>query len=121
MTGSARIQPQPQTDVLDLVFRLGVKEFIETTIEVMPKMTALLKIMSTLYDMTKETINHEGTLESLEVAIRERTDPIQDKIEDGISLVEEARDRAEENTSNVGVLLYTKCLKTPRYRKIFDL
>ena len=121
MTESTRVQSGPQEDILDAIFRPEVKEFMATTIEVIPKMTVLLKVMSNLYDMAEHMLNDGGPLEYSKLAISERADPIQDKIEDGISLIEEARDRAEDDTSKVGMIGLYKMLKDPTVQKIFDL
>lgn len=117
MMDSTRIQSPSQADVLDLVFQPEVKEFIETTIKSLPKITTMMKIASKMYDLAEESMKDGGMLESLEHATRDKAEPIQDKIEDGMSLVEEARERAEEDGSNVGMIGLYKMFKDPTVQK----
>ncbi len=52
--------------------------------------------------------------------IREKTEPIQERIEDGISLVEEAQERVKSDMSNVGMIGLYRMLKDPPVQKISD-
>jgi uncharacterized protein YjgD (DUF1641 family) len=117
MTDSTRIQAESQVDVLDLVFQPEIKEFLVTTIQMVPKLTNMMKMTSKLCDLAERVMEDTEMLGSLEEAIREKTEPIQEKIEDGISLVEEARERAEEDTSNVGMIGLYRMLKDPTVQK----
>ena len=114
MTDSTR---ESQADVLDLVFQPEIKEFIVTMIRMVPNITNVMKIASEIYDLAKKSMECGELLGSLEEAITENAEPIQEKIEDGISLVEEAREQAEEDTSNVGMIGLYKMLKDPTVQK----
>ena len=114
MTDSTR---ESQADVLDLVFQPEIKEFIVTMIRMVPNITNVMKIASEIYDVAKKSMECRGLLGSLEETITENAEQIQEKIEDGISLVEDARDQAEEDTSNVGMIGLYKMLKDPTVQK----
>jgi uncharacterized protein YjgD (DUF1641 family) len=112
MTDSSRTQTESQ-DILDLVVQPEIKEFLITAIQMIPKITNIMKASSKMIDLAEAFLKDDELLESLEEAIKAKTDPIQDTIEDGISLVKEAQQRAELDTSNVGILGMYRMFKDP--------
>lgn len=103
MTDSSRTQIESQ-DILDLVVQPEIKEFLVTTIQMIPKITNVMKITSKMYDLAGELMENGEILG-------------QEKIEDGISLVEEAQERAESDTSKVGMIGLYRMLKDPTVQK----
>lgn len=103
MTDSSRTQIESQ-DILDLVVQPEIKEFLVTTIQMIPKITNVMKITSKMYDFAGELMENGEILG-------------QEKIEDGISLVEEAQERAESDTSKVGMIGLYRMLKDPTVQK----
>ena len=103
MTDSSRTQTESQ-DILDLVVQPEIKEFLVTTIQMIPKITNVMKITSKMYDLAGELMQNVEILG-------------QEKIEDGISLVEVAQERAESDTSKVGVIGLYRMLKDPTVQK----
>ncbi|QSO45475.1 hypothetical protein [Alicyclobacillus mengziensis] len=112
MTDSSRTQIESK-DILDLVVQPEIKEFLITAIQMVPKITNIMKASSKMIDLAEAFLQDDELLESLEAAIKAKTDPIQDTIEDGISLLKEAQERAELDTSNIGILGMYKMLKDP--------
>ncbi len=112
MIDSSRTQTESQ-DILDLVVQPEIKEFLITAIQMVPKITNIMKASSKMIDLAEAFLKDDELLESLEEAIKAKTDPIQDTIEDGISLVKEAQQRAELDTSNIGILGMYRMLKDP--------
>jgi uncharacterized protein YjgD (DUF1641 family) len=109
-------QVEPQSDVLDLVVQPEIKEFLVTTVQMIPKITNIMKITSEMYDLTEALLKDTEMLEIFEEAMK-GTDPIQDAIEDGVALVHEAKERAESDTSNVGMIGLYRMLKDPTIQK----
>ena len=112
MTDSSRTQIESQ-DILDLVVQPEIKEFLITAVQMVPRITNIMKASSKMIDLVEEFLKDDELLESLEAAIKAKTDPIQDTIEDGISVLKEAQERAELDTSNIGILGMYKMLKDP--------
>jgi uncharacterized protein YjgD (DUF1641 family) len=112
MTDSSRTETEPQ-DILDLVVQPEIKEFLITAIQMVPKITNIMKASSKMIDLAEAFLKDDELMESLEEAIRAKTDPIQDTIEDSISLVKEAQKRADLDTSNVGILGMYRMFKDP--------
>jgi uncharacterized protein YjgD (DUF1641 family) len=110
-------QVEPQSDVLDLVVQPEIKEFLVTTVQMIPKITNIMKITSEMYDLTEALLRDTEMLEIFEEAMKGTTDPIQDAIEDGVALVHEAKERAESDTSNVGMIGLYRMLKDPTIQK----
>lgn len=112
MTDSSRTQIESQ-DILDLVVQPEIKEFLITAVQMVPRITNIMKASSKMIDLAEEVLKDDELLESLETAIKAKTDPIQDTIEDGISMLKEAQQRAELDSSNIGILGMYKMLKDP--------
>jgi uncharacterized protein YjgD (DUF1641 family) len=110
-------QIEPQSDVLDLVVQPEIKEFLVTTVQMIPKITNIMKITSEMYDLTEALLKDTEMLEIFGEAMKGTTEPIQDTIEDGVSLVHEAQERAEADTSNVGMIGLYRMLKDPTIQK----
>lgn len=111
MTDSTRTQTESQTDVLDSVLQPEIREFLITAIQMTPKITKMMKITSKMYDFTEELLKDKEMLGRIEGAIREKAEPIQQKVENGISLIQEARERAKLDTSSVGIISLLRLLK----------
>lgn len=111
MTDSTRTQTESQTDVLDSVLQPEIREFLITAIQMTPKITKMMKITSKMYDFTEELLKDREMLGRIEGAIREKAEPIQQKVENGISLIQEARERAKLDTSSVGIISLLRLLK----------
>jgi uncharacterized protein YjgD (DUF1641 family) len=110
-------QIEPQSDVLDLVVQPEIKEFLVTTVQMIPKITNIMKITSEMYDLAEALLKDTEMLEIFGEAMKGTTEPIQDTIEDGVSLVHEAQERAEADTSNVGMIGLYRMLKDPTIQK----
>jgi uncharacterized protein YjgD (DUF1641 family) len=108
---------EPQSDVLDLVVQPEIKEFLVTTVQMIPKITNIMKITSEMYDLTEALLKDTEMLEIFGEAMKGTTDPIQDTIADGVALVHEAQERAESDTSNVGMIGLYRMLKDPTIQK----
>jgi len=106
MTDYSLTQTESQ-DVLDLVVQPEIKEFLITAIQMAPKITNIMKASSKMIDLAEAFLKNDELLESLEEALKAET------VEDGISLVKEAQQRAELDTSNVGILGMYRMFKDP--------
>lgn len=119
-----------QTDVLDLVVQPEIKEFLATTIPMIPKITNIMRITSKLYDLTEALLKDTEILEILEmdtmktaeaVETAETAGPIHhlvpEAIQDGVALVHEAQIRAESDSSKVGMIGLYRMLKDPTVQK----
>jgi len=111
MTDSTQTQTESQTDVLDSVLQPEIREFLITAIQMTPKITKMMKTTSKMYDFTEELLKDKEMLGRIEGAIREKAEPIQQKVENGISLIQEARERAKLDTSSVGIISLLRLLK----------
>jgi hypothetical protein len=60
-----------------------------------------------------ESLKVDLNTQKLEEAIKEKIDPIQDMIEEGVSLVKEVQQRAELNSSNINIIGMYRMLKDP--------
>ena len=94
-----------------------IKEFLVTTVQMIPKITNIMKITSEMYDLAEELLKDTEMLEIFGEAMNGTTEPIQDTIEDGVSLLHEAQERAEADTSNVGMIGLFRMLKDPTIQK----
>ncbi len=110
-------QIELQSDVLDLVVQPEIKEFLVTMVQMIPKITNIMKITSEMYDLAEELLRDTEMLEILGEAMEGTTQPLQDTIKDGASLVHEAQERAEADTSNVGMIGLYRMLKDPTIQK----
>lgn len=102
-----------QTDLLDAVVQPEIKEFLVTAIEMMPKMTNIMKVTSKMYDLAEALSHDRGIVDTLKSDPDLIPDPIQDTIEEGIILVHEAQERAQSDTSKVGMIGLYRMLKDP--------
>jgi uncharacterized protein YjgD (DUF1641 family) len=106
MTDSSRTQTESQ-DILDGVVQPEIKEFLITAIQMVPKITNIMKASSKMIDLAEAFLKNDELLESLEEALKAKT------VEDGISLVKEAQQRSEVDTSNIGILGMYRMFKDP--------
>lgn len=85
MTDFSRTQTESQ-DALDLVVQPGIKEFITIVNHMLPKITNIMKSSAKMIDIVEALLKDDELLGSLEEAVKERIDPIQDTIEEGFLL-----------------------------------
>ena len=122
-----------QPDVLDLVVQPEIKEFLATTIPMIPKITNIMRITSKLYDLTEELLKDTEILEILEMDTIKTAEAVEtvetaktagpihhlvpEAIQDGVALVHEAQIRAESDSSKVGMIGLYRMLKDPTVQK----
>lgn len=104
-------------DVLDSIVQPEIKEFIETAIEIIPKMTHIMKVMSKMYDVAEVLAKDSELMELLKLDGNPSLDPLDDTIEGSVELVHEAQERAEADKSKVGMIGLYKMLKDPTVQR----
>ncbi|UOF91183.1 hypothetical protein LSG31_02680 [Fodinisporobacter ferrooxydans] len=88
-------------------------EAIATFINKLPKIAEYLTVMEELMDLAQTVLSDKKTMEFMFKGVQSMTEPMQTKIKEGISLVEEAKIRANADSSTMSIFSVMKLLKDP--------
>ncbi|GMA64785.1 DUF1641 domain-containing protein [Alicyclobacillus fastidiosus] len=105
------------SDILGSIVKPEVKEFLETSIRMLPKLTEMMQITSAMYDLTQSLLKDTEMTDILEKSMFGDIEPIQDRLEHGVVLANAAQKRAKCDTSKVGMIGMYKMFKDPTVQR----
>ncbi len=106
-----------QNDVFDALLEPEVQKSLETLVQQLPKLTEITTLLVKAYDVASEALTDGETLEGLTRLVRDAVQPVTEKINNGKSVFEEAKLRAEKDNSHISVFTLLKLLKDPLVQK----
>ncbi|WP_068776651.1 DUF1641 domain-containing protein [Paenibacillus sp. FJAT-26967] len=112
------IEKQPK-DVLDQLMQPEVQESLTVLVENLPKLAEMVTIMTKAYDLAQSVATDQVLIDDLKGGMQEFVKPITEKAKGVAASAIEAGDRAQAETSTIGLFGLLKMLKDPTVQKSF--
>lgn len=116
---AAETASRGEQDVLDQLLRPEVQKSLSELIEQLPKLSEMVGMMTKAYDIAQSVATDRILIDDLKGGLNEIVKPIQEKAKGIAQSVVEANDRAQLDTSTVGLFGVLKMLKDPQVQKTF--
>jgi uncharacterized protein YjgD (DUF1641 family) len=110
-----------QFDLLDQLLIPEVQESLNALVENLPKLTDMITILTKTYDLMESVSTDRVLIEDFKGGMEELLKPIQMKAKDMISVAIEANDRAQMDSTNIGMFGLIRMIKDPQVQKMFRL
>lgn len=108
-----------QLDVLDQLMKPEVQESLVTLVESLPKLTEMVSLLTKTYDIAKSFATDQVLIDDLKGGLQEFVAPIQEKVKACAANAIEANERAQAETSTIGLFGLLRMLKDPQAQKMF--
>ncbi len=106
-----------QQDVFDALLDPKVQESLHTLVSQLPQLAIATTWLVKGVDVATEILTDGDMLEGVSNIVREKAKPLQEKIKDGAVMVQEAKRRAEQDTTRVNIFGLLRLLKDPTVQK----
>lgn len=116
-TNSAAVRGE--LDVLDQLMKPEVQKSLTELVEQLPKLAEMVTLMTKAYDVAQSLATDRVLIEDLKGGLGEFVKPIQDKAKGIASAAMEASDRAQSDSTTIGLFGLLKMLKDPQVQKMF--
>jgi uncharacterized protein YjgD (DUF1641 family) len=108
-----------ERELLDQLLEPEVQESLTVLVKELPKLTELVKILSSSYDTVQSIATDEVLKKDTAEFISEVAEPMKDTVKEFAQNAIEAKDKAEESSEVIGVFGLMKMLKDPQAQKMF--
>ncbi|WP_088832172.1 DUF1641 domain-containing protein [Paenibacillus tyrfis] len=106
-------------DVLDQLMKPEVQESLTVLVENLPKLAEMVTILTKTYDLVQNVATDRVFIEDIKGGVEEFVKPIQDTAKGLASAAIEANDRAQDESTTIGLFGLLKMLKDPQVQKMF--
>ncbi len=100
-----------------LAFNKENVEALATIIESLPQLAKMVALLDKVYSTVEPLVSDKDTLAYLADTTKLVTDPVKDRVQEGVSIVKEANERAERNRDTISIFGVLKMLKDPAVQK----
>ncbi|WP_067932292.1 DUF1641 domain-containing protein [Alicyclobacillus kakegawensis] len=108
---------QSKDEVFDLLLKPEVQQSLATLVENLPRIAGMVAVLNKVCDLAKEVLTDAEFMGAVDEMIREKAKPIQAKLGDLPSAIQEARQRAEASNAQIGLFGILRLLKEPVVQK----
>ncbi|OXM82943.1 DUF1641 domain-containing protein [Paenibacillus rigui] len=108
-----------ELDVLDQLMKPEIQKSLTDLVENLPKLTEMVTVLTKAYDLAQTVATDKVLIEDMKNGLGEFVKPIQDKAKGIASAAIEANDRAQKDSSTIGLFGLLKLLKDPQMQKMF--
>lgn len=116
-TQEAVLTPAAKEDILDQLMKPEVQQSLSVLVENMPKLAEMVTLMTKAYDFAQGIASDRVLIDDLREGMDEFVKPITEKAKGVASAAIEAGDRAQAETSTVGLFGLLKMLKDPQVQQ----
>ncbi|MCF8563386.1 DUF1641 domain-containing protein [Alicyclobacillus tolerans] len=102
-----------ETDVFELIAQPEIQRSLIEIAQQLPKLAQVIHLLGKTYDVMEEVLQDPDLLEGLGRTVRQKTGPIQKKLDELSQVVQEAKLRASEDTGNISVFSLLGLLRDP--------
>jgi uncharacterized protein YjgD (DUF1641 family) len=88
-------------------------EAITTIIEALPRIAKLVALLDRVYSTVEPLITDKDSLAYIADTVKVVTAPVTERVEEGVSIVKEAKERAARNPNTISIFGVLKLLKDP--------
>ncbi|WEG13724.1 DUF1641 domain-containing protein [Pullulanibacillus sp. KACC 23026] len=106
-------------DVIDQLLKPEVQESLTTLVDNLPKLTELVTLMTSSYDVVKSLATDEVLKNDTVGAITEVLHPVTDSVKKMAATAIEAKDQAEASHETIGLFGLLRIIKDPQIQKVF--
>ena len=108
-----------ERELLDQLLEPEVQESLTVLVKELPKLTELVKILSSSYDTVQSIATDEVLKQDTAEFISEVAEPMKASVKEMAQNAIEAKDQAEKSSDVIGVFGLMKMLKDPQAQKMF--
>lgn len=106
-----------QLDVLDQLMKPEVQESLTVLVANLPKLAEMTTLLTKTYDLAQTLANDHVLIDDLKGGMEEFIKPITDKAKGIAQAAIEASDRAQDESTSIGLFGLLKMLKDPQVQK----
>lgn len=88
-----------------------------TLIDKLPKLVRFVSLFEQVADITEAIVTDQESLAQITSSVAQWTDPVRSKVQDGMSIVNEAKQRAAKDRTTVSLFGALKLLKDPTVQR----
>lgn len=116
-TQEAVLTPEAKEDILDQLMKPEVQQSLTVLVENMPKLAEMVTLMTKAYDFVQSVTTDRVLIDDLKEGMDEIVKPITDKAKGIAAVAIEAGDRAQAESSTIGLFGLLKMLKDPQVQQ----
>ncbi|GAB6989235.1 DUF1641 domain-containing protein [Paenibacillus pini] len=116
-TAAPQAEKRETPDVLDQLMKPEVQESLTILVDNLPKLAEMVTVMTKAFDLAQSVSKDQVLIEDLKGGMQEFVKPITEKAKGVAAAAIEAGDRAQVDTSSVGLFGMLKMLKDPQVQK----
>lgn len=105
------------SDVTNLLLDSNIQESLVTVLKEMPKIASMVKTFGDFYDLFNSILSDPSAIDTILVPLGNKIEPIQEKITSAKELIQEARERSENDHTHVSLFALLRLLKDPTVQK----
>lgn len=110
-----------QTDAFDLLLKPENQEAMRVIVEQLPKLATTLHLFGKMYDAVEEILSDGELIGAVENIVRDKADPVVTKYKETTEAFREAKERADQDTTQIGVFGILRLLKDPQLQHYLRL
>ncbi|CAG7618625.1 DUF1641 domain-containing protein [Paenibacillus allorhizosphaerae] len=103
-----------ELDVLDQLLKPEVQKSLTELVEQLPKLAEMVTLMTKAYDLAQTVANDRVLIDDLKGGLEEFVKPIGEKAKGIAAAAVEASDRAQSESTTIGLFGILKMLKDPQ-------
>lgn len=115
----ALAENQVKLDVIDQLLKPEVQESLTALVDNLPKLTELVNLMTSSYDVVKSLATDDILKNDTVGAITEMLHPVTETVKKVAATAIEAKDQAEESHETIGLFGLLRIMKDPQAQKLF--
>ncbi|MFF2597139.1 DUF1641 domain-containing protein [Priestia megaterium] len=110
---------EEQIDVLNRLLQPEIQQSLNVLIDNLPKLSEMVIVLIRTYDTAHLLITDDVLKKDTVGALKQFIDPLEENVKNLAANSVEAKDRAEANSSTIGLFGLLNMLKDPQAQKLF--
>lgn len=115
----AAVTTEEQIDVLNRLLKPEIQQSLNVLIDNLPKLSEMLIVLIRTYDTAHSLVTDDVLKKDTVGAMQQFIEPLEENVKKLAANAIEAKDRAEANSSTIGLFGLLHMLKDPQAQKLF--
>lgn len=115
----AAVTTEEQIDVLNRLLKPEIQQSLNVLIDNLPKLSEMLIVLIRTYDTAHSLVTDDVLKKDTVGAMQQFIEPLEENVKNLAANAIEAKDRAETNSSTIGLFGLLHMLKDPQAQKLF--
>ncbi|AQU77005.1 MULTISPECIES: helical membrane plugin domain-containing protein [Priestia] len=115
----AAVTTEEQIDVLNRLLKPEIQQSLNVLIDNLPKLSEMLIVLIRTYDTAHSLVTDDVLKKDTVGAMQQFIEPLEENVKNLAANAIEAKDRAEANSSTIGLFGLLHMLKDPQAQKLF--